>query len=382
MKKIVRITTVPESLKILLKGQLSYISQYYSVIAIASNGEDLFELAVNDDIAVFPVNMTRRITPLKDLRSLIKLVLLLKKLNPEFVHTHTPKAGLLGMMASWLTRVPNRMHTVAGLPLMEVKGFKRFILILAERITYMCATKIYPNSYGLNEFIIKYIYNRSDKIKVLANGSSNGIDLDYFKIEIISNATLNLLRSKLELFENHFVYVFIGRIVSDKGINELVKAFTKVNRIYKNTKLLLVGKNESELDPLYPETDVEIKTNPNIIYIGFVSDVRPYLAISNCLVFPSYREGFPNVVLQAAAMGLPCIVSNINGCNEIIENGYNGIIIEVKNIDSLRNAMLNLLIDIVLYKKLNKNARASIEKKYDRRLVWDAILNEYKSLDF
>jgi glycosyltransferase involved in cell wall biosynthesis len=381
MKKIVRITTVPQSLKILLKGQLNYISKYYIVIGISSSGKELQDVADEEGINVISLEMTRKITPIHDFISLIKLIFILRKLKPHYVHTHTPKAGLIGMLASWIICIPNRIHTVAGLPLMESKGFKRKLLIFVEKLTYKCSTQIYPNSRGLYDYIINNIYNNPIKLKVIANGSSNGIDLDYFKSEVVDTNIINDLYKKYNININSFIFIYIGRIVSDKGINELVKAFTNLPNNINNIKLILLGKFESDLDPLKYDTIFEIENNNNIIHIDFVNDVRPYLSISNCLVFPSYREGFPNVVMQAAAMNLPCIVSNINGCNEIIINEYNGIIVEKKNIDTLQNAMYRIHNDRNLYDILRKNSRPSIEKRFERNYFWEELLKEYKIID-
>lgn len=140
------------------------------------------------------------------------------------------------------------------------------------------------------------------------------------------------MREKLKISNGDFVFIFVGRIVADKGINELIVAFDSISKANKNVKLLLVGDFEDELDHVFPETKAIINSNKNCIAVGYQYDVRPYFAIANCLVFPSYREGFPNVVMQAGAMSLPAIVSNINGCNEIIINNKNGIIIPPKTI--------------------------------------------------
>src|SRR5690606_3688886 len=193
---------------------------------------------------------------------------------------------------------------------------KRKVLDFVEKLTYGCATKVYPNAKGLYDFILRNKYTSKNKLQVIANGSSNGIDTSFFSAEQISAQEKELLKSQLGIREGDFVFIFVGRLVGDKGINELVAAFRGLE--VPQAKLLLVGALETELDPLRPETVAEINANPNIIAVGFQKDVRPYFAVSQALVFPSYREGFPNVVMQAGAMGLPGIVSDINGCNEII----------------------------------------------------------------
>jgi glycosyltransferase involved in cell wall biosynthesis len=379
--KLVRITTIPISLEKLLSGQLQFMNSHYDVIAVSAEKENLEKLGKSQNVAVFPLEMTRQITPFKDVLAVIKLYFFLKKIKPFIVHTHTPKAGIVGMLAAKLANVPVRLHTVAGLPLMEATGFKRKILDFVERLTYRCATKVYPNSFGLLEIINKNNYCKSDKLKVIANGSSNGIDTSYFNPDLFSSEQKKALKADLKINENDFVFIFVGRLVKDKGINELIAAFEKISIENQTVKLLLVGNFEDELDPLTPSTMATINANSNIISVGFQNDVRLYFSISNCLVFPSYREGFPNVVLQAGAMELPSIVSNINGCNEIIEEKINGLIIPVKNEEAIFDAMKKVTLDSSLLQKMQNNSRSKIISKYDQKLIWEAILSEYRTFD-
>jgi len=379
--KIIRITTVPASLSKLLEGQLAFMNQYYKIIAISSKGSILESLAKTENIRVHPIDMTRKITPFKDLVSLIQMYCFFKKEQPQIVHTHTPKAGTLGMIAAKLAGVKIRMHTVAGLPLLEKKGFKRKILNLVEKITYCCATNIYPNSFGLMNIIKEKKICNSNKLKVIANGSSNGIDLEYFNPDLFTLESISQLKSDLNITPDDFVFLYIGRIVSDKGINELIDAFDMISQKDKNIKLILVGREESNLDPISSKSSVKINSNINIIPVGYQKDVRPYLNISNVLVFPSYREGFPNTVIQACAMMLPAIVTDINGCNEIVINNHNGIVIPVKDRKALYLAMVKVIKEKeVTLKNFSKNSRNMI-KKYNRKVVWEALLLEYKTLE-
>lgn len=374
--KLIRITTVPISLKVLLKGQHSFMkSRGYDVIGVSSAGVDLEEVHNIEGVPVFALEMTRTISPLKDLISLWNFFQFCKREKPQIVHSHTPKAGIVGMLGAKLAGVPIRLHTVAGLPLMEATGIKRRVLDFVEKLTYACATKVYPNSKGLYDFILENQYTSANKLHVIAKGSSNGIDTTYFSRQQITIETQNQLKADLNILPEDFVFVFVGRLVGDKGINELVEAFTKL--VAQNSKLLLVGPLETKLDPLKEETLREIEKNKNIISVGFQRDVRPYLAISNALAFPSYREGFPNVVMQAGAMELPSIVSNINGCNEIIVEGENGIIIPVKDTEKLYSAMSRLVEDKNFYEILKSNARKMITNRFEQNLVWDALLSEY-----
>lgn len=376
-KKLLRITTVPISLKTLLKGQHRFMSKKgFEVIGVSSCGKELQDVEQNENVRVAILEMTRTISPFNDLKSLWEFYTLCKRERPTIVHSHTPKAGIVGMLGAKLAGVPVRLHTVAGLPLMEATGIKRSLLDFVEKLTYRCATKVYPNSTGLYDFILANNYTKKEKLKVIANGSSNGIDTQYFDSTLFSEVQKQELKQSLLLQPNDFVFIFVGRLVGDKGINELIEAFFKLPT--PNTKLLLVGPFESELDPLQPETLKVIKTHPNIISVGFQSDVRPYFAVSDCLVFPSYREGFPNVVMQAGAMGLPSIVTDINGCNEIIVEGENGTIIPVKNVATLVDAMQKMIYDTSYYHHLRQNARPMIQSRYEQRVVWEALLEEYK----
>lgn len=377
-QKLIRITTVPISLDILLSGQLNYMQSFYEVTAVSSERDYLKKIGTKENVKTFTVEMSRKITPLHDLVAIIKLFLFFKRENPLIVHSHTPKAGILSMIAAKCAGVPIRLHTVAGLPLMETKGFKRCILESVEKLTYCCATMVYPNSKGLHDFIIANKFASQGKLKIIANGSSNGINTNHFAPQQVSQSQQKSLKTELDIQNDDFVFVFVGRLVADKGINEVVHAFQKITKDNLKVKLLLVGMYEKNLDPLDDFTHEEIDSNKNILFAGFQKDIRPYLAISNALVFASYREGFPNVVLQAGAMGLPSIVTDINGCNEIIINGKNGIIIPVKNIEAIEKAAIRMINEKDFFATLQSNARAMITSRYEQQLIWASILEEYK----
>lgn len=379
--KLIRVTTVPQSLRGLLKGQLKFMSQSgFEVLGVSSSGEALYEVSINEEINIYKVEMTRTIAPIKDLKALWDFYQLCKREKPLIVHSHTPKAGIIGMLGAKLAGVPIRLHTVAGLPLMEATGFKRSILNFVEKLTYSSATKVYPNSKGLYDFILSEKFTSVSKLDVIADGSSNGINTSIFNSDVLIEEVLVKLKETLDIKEDDFVFVFVGRLVGDKGINELVHAFKNICKRSSNVKLLLVGPLESELDPLRNSTLEEMETNENIISVGFQKDVRPFFAISNALVFPSYREGFPNVVMQAGAMGLPSIVSNINGCNEIIIQDKNGSIIPVKDTEAIESEMLKFVNDKEYYKQLKENSRSMITKRYEQQVVWNALLEEYNRL--
>lgn len=381
--KLIRTSTVAISLDYLLKGQLAFLKRNYEVLAVSGQDEHLEAVAQREEVKTLSLVMQRNISPIKDLKSLWQLYWLFKKEKPLIVHSITPKAGLLSMMAAYFARVPIRMHTFTGLIFPSKSGVVKQLLILMDKVLCRCATNIYPEGQGVKVDLIAYKITKKP-LKVLANGNVNGIDIAYFDPELISREEKQSLKTNLGITPEDFVFIFVGRLVGDKGINELIAAFDLFSTYSIQTitpKLVLVGPFESSLDPLHPETLRIMNTNKNIISVGFQKDVRPYLAISDCLVFPSYREGFPNVVMQAGAMGLPSIVTNINGCNEIIIEGENGTIIPVKNVDALYGAMQKMMEDNAFRTSLQQNARPMIVNRFEQSVVWNAILEEYKRLE-
>ena len=381
MHRLIRITTIPLSLEKLLEGQLTFMNDHYEVIAVAAEKERLQKYGKDNNVRPFWVEMTREITPLKDMKAVMKLYSFLLKEKPLIVHTHTPKAGIVGMLAAKMAGVPIRLHTVAGMPLMETTGAKRNVLNTVERFTYSLATKVYPNSHGLREIILTEGFAREDKLQVLGKGSSNGIDSEYFDPKMFSEEEREQKRVELGIPQEDLVFIFVGRLVKEKGINELVAAFSRLNELHPKTSLLLVGPYEQDLDPLLPKTLEEIERHPKIFTTGFQQDVRPYFSISDVLAFPSYREGFPNVVMQAGAMELPCIVSDINGCNEIVTEGYNGMIIPPKNEEELLKALRLMTEKPDCTERLKENARDQICRFYERKEFWQILLREYKKLE-
>jgi len=378
--KLIRITTVPVSLAGLIRGQHRYMTQHgFEVVGVSSSGKALADVNKAEGIRTIAVDMNRRISPFKDIVSLWKLYRVLKKENPTIVHSITPKAGLLSMLAAKMARVPIRLHTFTGLIFPTSTGLTKKILITTDRILCWAATNVYPEGEGVKKDLINYNITKKP-LKVLANGNVNGIDTSFFSLNTVSEETKQQLRQELGLKESDFVFVFVGRMVGDKGLNELITAFPAIHAQHPNAHLLLVGNFERKLDPLLPQTEEVINNHPTIHAVGYKKNVKEYFAISDALVFPSYREGFPNVVMQAGAMGLPSIVTDINGCNEIIEEGVNGLIVHSKDPVALENAMIKLMSDKSLYLGLKSNAREMITSRYEQRVVWEALLGEYKRL--
>ena len=376
--RLLRVTTVPVSLHLLLRDQFAYMKeQGFEVLTVSADGQEKNEI-LKQGISHQVVNMTRSITPVRDLIALIHLIMVIRKFKPQIVHTHTPKAGLLGMLASWICRVPVRMHTVAGLPLMEAKGLTKKILKITESITYSCAHWVYPNSLGLLDYMKQSFSGFQSKMKIIGKGSSNGIDISHFRRTHELERQAAEIRSQFSI-NKEITFSFVGRLVKDKGIVELVEAFKRIEKEIPS-KLLLVGSFEEDLDPLPQGIMDFVRNDSNVILAGFQQDIRPWMIASDIFVFPSYREGFPNVVMQAACLGLSCIVSDINGCNELIQNNETGKIVPAKNVDLLYESMKALVENGPERELYGQRCQEYVMKNFDRKYIWNEILKEYNRL--
>lgn len=374
--KLLRLTTVDTSLNTLLRGQLEYLNRSLEVIGVADDSGLLDEVSRREGVRTVAVPMHREISLRADIRSLWHLIRLFRRERPHIVHANTPKASLLAMIAGWLTRVPHRIYTVTGLRFETAEGAFRTVLKTMERITCLCATKVIPEGDGVKDTLYRERITRKPLQKI-HNGNINGIDAVYF------DGTPEVLQRADEIRGggDGFTFIFIGRMVRDKGINELVAAFDRLSQEIKNVKLLLVGRFEEKLDLVLPATKRMIEQNQQIVFAGYQRDVRPYLAASDALVLPSYREGFPNVVLQAGAMGLSSIVTDINGCNEIVIEGRNGTIIPKMDAEALYRAMKRFATDPTTVARMASSARELIVTRYRQEDVWAATLAMYQNLD-
>lgn len=368
MSKILRASTVPQSLNTFCKGVLKELSQEYEVVAVSSPGEALDEVARREGVRTIAVPMQRHISLLSDLKSLWTMWQVMRKERPDIVHSITPKAGLICMMAAWLARVPLRVHMFTGLVWPTARGLKRRILMATDWITCACATHIIPEGEGVkNDLLSHHITHKP--IKVLGYGNIRGIDLEHYDPEPFKGPA-----------HDGFTFVFVGRIVRDKGINELVAAFDRLHREHNDVRLVLVGRLEENLDPVSPATVERINHGDGIEAVGSQSDVRPFYADADALVFPSYREGFPNVVIEAGAMGLPSIVTDINGSREIIIAGKNGVIIPPRDENALYQAMKHFVENPDVVKALSANARPLVASRYEQGYVRKCLYDFYHEI--
>jgi glycosyltransferase involved in cell wall biosynthesis len=380
MPKLIRLTTVPLSLKLLLSGQMRFIkAQGWDVLMVSAEGKEINQVVKNEGCSHVVIPFTRKITPFQDLYCLYLLYRLFKKEKPDIIHSHTPKAGLLAMVAGALAGVSIRVHTLAGLPHLAAPKNKQGILELAEKLTYRFAHEIWPNAVSLKELIIKNGWVEPTKVKVMGSGSSNGIDLDKFNRGALAENHLVAATMRINPGENEFIMLFVGRLVKDKGIEELVEAFLK-SQIVKHSKLVLLGAFEQELNPISDDTMRKISDHPKIIQIDWTDHVAHYMALADLLVHPSHREGFPNVLLEAGAMQLPVLCTDIAGNTDIIENRKSGLLFPVKDVDTLKQGLEFAFVKRDYMQQLASNLYQKVSKNFNRKKLQDAYLQAYEDL--
>ncbi len=369
------------ALRYLLPGQMLFMkANGFDVVMISADGKELADVIKREQCRHIIVPMTRKITPLQDIKCLFMLVKIFRKEKPDIVHTHTPKAGLLGMLAARIAGVKVRIHTVAGLPLMVETGFKYRLLKFIEWLTYSAATQVWPNSNSLLRFISNNKLCKTNKLSIIAKGSSNGINLHRFNTTVLNEKTLATIKASVHFSNDNLYLLCIGRLVKDKGIVELVHVFNELCKEHQQLKLILVGEYEATLDPLPEEILHEIKNNPSIIHISWTDHVEYYMHIAHFFVFPSHREGFPNVLLQAGAMGLPVICSNIAGNIDIVKNNETGLIFDRGNEEQLLTLIQYALAHPQQLLKMARQLQRDIHENYQQENIWQNMLGAYKSL--
>lgn len=374
MKKLIRATTAPQSLNIFCKGMLRELSEKYEVIGLSAPGEALEMAAEREGVRTIAVPMERHISLTKDLKSFLQMVRVFRQERPYAVHSMTPKAGLLCMLAGWFTHVPVRIHTFTGLVWPTSEGLERMVLMLTDKITCSCATHIIPEGEGVKNDLISGKITRKP-LRVLGYGNVMGVDMDRFsrRPEVMEIASAMRDAGK-------FTFVYVGRLVKDKGVNELCRAFERIHSKYPNSRCWLVGPYEDNLDPIDEESRRLIEAPDNgLEAVGRKTgdELLAYYAAADCFVMPSYREGFPNTVMEAGAMGLASIVTDINGSREIIQDGINGMIVPAQNEDRLYQAMETMLTSTAERERMAGNAREMISDRYEQSYVRKCLYEYY-----
>jgi glycosyltransferase involved in cell wall biosynthesis len=381
MPKLIRITTAPLSLKYLLRNQMRFMKQQgFDVIMVSSDGPERTDVITHEGCRHQVIPMTRKITPVADLRSLWSLYRFFKKEKPDIVHSHTPKAGLLAMLAAKMAGVKIRVHTIAGLRFMTATGNTRKLLVAMEKLTMKSATHVWPNSFSLRDYIVNNKLARASHLEVIGMGSSNGIDLTRFDPAVLKATELERVRAVMQYNEQLIYLLAVGRIVHDKGIDELVRSFDAVYRKNDRLRLVLVGAFEEELDPVSPESKALIQTHPGIIQAGWNDSVEYFMHIAHLLIHPSHREGFPNVLLQAGAMCCPVICSRIEGNIDIVEDRETGLIFEAGNADQLQEKIEQALDDPAQMKQYSQQLLKKVKEHFSQPAVHAYLLEKYKGL--
>lgn len=366
------------ALRYLLPGQMNYMSNNgYEVVMISADGRELPEVLEQEKCRHIVVPMTRKITPIQDLKCLWQLIKIFRRERPDIVHSHTPKAGLLGMLAARITGVKTRIHTVAGLPMMVETGLKFRLLQAIEKITYGAANHVWPNSQSLLDYIRKQKLTSSAKLNMIGNGSTNGINTNRFNADLLDPVKMEQIKEQINYNADNTYLLSIGRLVKDKGIVETVNVFISLQTTNEALRLILVGDFEESLDPLPPATISEIKSNPSIIHIPWSHDVEYYMSLSHNFIFASHREGFPNVLLQAGAMQLPVICSHITGNVDIIQQNKTGLIFTPGNQTQLQNLIQYAISHKQVVQDMAKTLKEKVVGQYQRNYIWQKIHEQY-----
>ena len=380
-KKLIRITTIPMALHVLLPGQMKFMSENgFEVIMISADGENLDKVIKNEKCRHIIVPMTRKITPWCDLKCLFQLIKIFREEKPDIVHSHTPKAGLLGMLAARISGIKIRIHTVAGLPLMEESGVKYALLKQIEKVTYSVANHVWPNSNSLYNFIKETNLVGGSKLKVIGKGSTNGVSSRRFNKDSLDKNFLEIIKEKIDYNPASINLLCIGRLVKHKGIIELVNVFSLLKKRYPHLKLILVGVFESSLDPLPEKILKQIVDDPSIINVGWSDKAEYYMSLADYFVFPSYREGFPNVLLEAGSIRLPIICTNIPGNTDIISHNETGLLFEKKNEKDMYQKLKYALDNPEQMLSMANKLQGYIKTCYEREVYWKILLEEYNKL--
>lgn len=378
--RIAVVVTHGMTARLLLAGQLEALAEEgFRPVLIASPGPDLDAVPRSPGVEVRALAMSREIAPLRDLRALLGLVRLFRELRPEAVNAGTPKAGLLGMTAARLARVPVRVYTLRGLRLETARGAKLRLLRWSERAAVRQAHRVVCVSESLRRRAVELGLVAAGEAAVLGAGSSNGVDAGRFARAAADREGARRLRRELGVPEGAPVVGFVGRFTRDKGIAELVAAFDRVAQELPEARLLLLGSPEAG-DPVPPGILRRLRDEARAVLPGFVPDTAPYYPLMDVLAFPSHREGFPNAPLEAAAAGVPTAGFAVTGTVDAIVDGETGRIVPAGDAPALAAALLGYLRDADLRRRHGRAARERVERCFRREIVWRAWVEEYRRL--
>ena len=379
-KKIAIIVTAPIAVKIHLFDLVESLKEDYSVFIMTnlSKVNDEFLNYLPRDLTLIDTKMEREINLFKDLRSLFILILNLKKKNIELSFSLTPKAGLLASLASFVSLIPVRIHVFTGQVWLTKSGLRRFILKGLDRLIYSLSTKVLIDSTSQRDFLLENNIVKEKKSLVLGSGSFCGVDTLRF---IPSDEHRISMRKKYNLSPDQIVYLFVGRLKKDKGVFELIESFSHLRSVHKNINLWLLGPDEENIKNQILSNKM---SKEGIEFIPFSPNPELFMNAADIFCLPSYREGFGTVIIESASCGIPAIGTRIYGLKDAIEDGITGLLVGVKEIESLKHAMERLLQDHEMRKKMGETARMRAKEEFDQRKVIKRILefldSEYKKV--
>ncbi|OJY83593.1 MAG: hypothetical protein BGP13_13440 [Sphingobacteriales bacterium 40-81] len=363
-----------------LRGQVSYLVAHgFEVIIVSGPGKEIEMLAKEENAKLIPISFTKKITPFTDLVQLFKIINILKKEKPDIINAGNPKSGFLIMLACYFAGYSNRVFTLHGLVSDSKSGLFKAIMTTTERISCSIAKKVIVVSPSLKIHAEQRNILKPNKGLIIGKGSSNGIDLQKFSRTVSVINMSQTLKNKCGLNNNHFVICFIGRLTKDKGIDILFNAFNQLVKKYDNIRLLIAG-------PVIPENPFsvgfmeQLNKDPKVVFMGEVSDIVPVYAMADVLVLPSFREGLPNVLLEAAAMEVPVVASDIPGCKDAVKMEYNGLLFEKGNVDALVNNIEQLINNPDLREVYGRNGRLFVTSDFDNIKIWSGQLNLYTAM--
>lgn len=379
MPHLVHVLSVPESL-VFLRGQVAFLKKRgWEVTVVTSPGAQLAAFGAEEDVRTHAVELVRRISPGRDGRSLLEMSRLLRRLRPDIVHSATPKGGLIGTSGAALARVPRRIYHLRGMLMLTARGMKRHLLSSVERTACRLATSILANSHSLREWAIDAGLCPPEKIRVLASGSGNGVDCDEkFSPERVGDVGREL-RGMLGLPPDAPLVGFLGRLVRDKGIIELADAWERVLDVRPGAHLILGGVFEDR-DRIPANVRARLESNPSVHLVGFVRDTPRFFSAVDVVVLPTHREGFPNVLLEAAAMQRPVVATNVMGAVDAVVDGVTGRLTPLGDVRALAAAIVGYLDDASLRLRHGRAGRARVQEEFRRERVWEALADYYDEL--
>lgn len=373
-KKVLHIITVSFVINHFFGKQFSYLKEKTSnqYFLGCTPSDEFFQLSESLDYIPYAVNVTRSISPVTDLKAIYGIYTFIKLNNIDVVIGHTPKGGMVAMIAAYLAGVRHRVYFRHGIIYETSKGVKKLLLKNIDRLSGKLAKKVVCVSQSVRKISEYDKLNNPHKNIILGSGTCNGIDTENkYNPEKQDSEILDSVKKHLQLSESDFVVGYVGRLVKDKGINELIAAYKMLKKSHENIKLLLVGPIE-ERDAISDESKMIIKTDENIISTGFVLDAAPYFSLMDVFVLPTYREGFPTVALEASSMELPVLISSATGCEESIIEHQTGVFIE-RNAQSIVEKISIYINDPTLKKLHGTQGREFVRSYFEETKVWDQI---------